>query len=94
MVDSTEEKSGKFDVLVIGAGHYDLSFLHYMRRGKSRLIEKMMNDDQFNVTFITPDDVEHKRLPDAMWFDEMTDIPVALPMKCKPKPYWRQGERW
>ena len=94
MVDSTEERSGKYDVVVLGAGDY----YSHLRRGKSRMVEALKNDPRFNVIFMTPDEVVHRRLPDLMVFDEMTTVitepMVAEPLTPRPKPYWRQGERW
>lgn len=88
----------KFDVIVVGGGDY----YGHLRRGKSRLIDMIKSDPRYNVMFITPDDIKHERVlkPDEMWFDEMTctsiltEPVIAEPLRQKPKPYWRKGERW
>ena len=88
-------ETDKFDVVVLSVPT-DYSFTrNRVGRDKSRFIQMMLNDPRFNVKLMSPEELSKDRSsPPSFWIDEMTDIPVAIPLKQKPKPYWRQGERW
>ena len=97
-VDTTDGK--KFDVIIVGGGDYygNLPLI------RSRFINALLKDDRFNVKLMTADEhseeVKRNAPPILTWIDELTlhgeeslFVPPVEPV-MKPRPYWRQGERW